>query len=36
MDFDKLHKARITQFKTKFVKYKYTFGEKGVPRGERE
>ena len=36
-DFDKLRKkARITQFKAKFVKRKYAFGEKDVPREERE
>ena len=36
-DFDKLRKkAKITQFKAKFVKRKYAFGEKDVPREERE
>ncbi|TBU30600.1 DNA polymerase alpha catalytic subunit [Dichomitus squalens] len=36
-DFDKLRqKARIGKFKAKFVKRKYAFGEKDVPREERD
>ena len=36
-DFDKLRqKARIGKFKAKFVKRKYAFGEKDVPREERQ
>lgn len=36
-DFDRLRKkAGIKSFKAKFVKRKYAFGEKDVPRGERQ